>query len=142
MRERTREQRRRLCADADALIAARYRGWLTVGGAAAMLSVSPRELQRAYAEVAATSFSERLVAVRLSAAAQLLAEQAIAVADIARLVGYRQPSAFAAAFRRRYGLAPARYREAARAGSGGWRPAVGYGGEVNPQRTGSTVRGW
>jgi AraC-like DNA-binding protein len=37
------------------------------------------------------------------------------VSDVARLVGYRQASHFAAAFRRRYGLSPARFRERASA---------------------------
>jgi AraC-like DNA-binding protein len=32
---------------------------------------------------------------------------------VARLVGYRQPPHFALAFRRRYGLSPARFRERA-----------------------------
>ena len=42
---------------------------------------------------------------------ELLVEQrAIPVRDVARLVGYRQASHFARAFRRRYGLAPARFR--------------------------------
>ena len=47
----------------------------------------------------------------MGAAAQLLVEQpAIAVRDVARLVGYRQAPHFASAFRRRYGLTPARFR--------------------------------
>jgi AraC-like DNA-binding protein len=50
----------------------------------------------------------------MAAAAELLIEQrAIPVRDVARLVGYRQAPHFAGAFRRRYGLSPARFREQA-----------------------------
>ncbi len=51
---------------------------------------------------------------RLSVAADVLLEQrSIPVADVARLVGYRQGSHFARAFRRRYGVSPAEFRERA-----------------------------
>jgi AraC-like DNA-binding protein len=60
------------------------------------------------------TFSEDLLARRMAAAAQLLIEQrSIPVRDVARLVGYRQAPHFARAFRRRYGLSPARFRERA-----------------------------
>ena len=73
-----------------------------------------RQLQRAYAQFGDVTFSEDLLARRMAAAADLLVEQrAIPVSDVARLVGYSQPSHFAAAFRRRYGLPPARFRERA-----------------------------
>ena len=52
---------------------------------------------------------------RLSAAAELLAAQAIPIELIARLIGYADGSSFARAFRRRYGLAPACFRAEARA---------------------------
>ena len=48
-------------------------------------------------------------------AAVLLAGSAIPVRDVARLVGYRQAPHFARAFRRRYGISPARFRAQARA---------------------------
>ncbi len=80
------------------------------------MSSSPRQVQRAYAQFGDSTFHEDLLARRMSAAAQLLAEQpAIAVRDVARLVGYRQAPHFARAFRRRYGLGPAVFRERARA---------------------------
>ena len=44
----------------------------------------------------------------------LLAQQRwIAVDHVARLVGYSEAPHFASAFRRRYGMSPARFREAA-----------------------------
>jgi transcriptional regulator GlxA family with amidase domain len=111
----TYERRRRLFADAESVIANRYREPLTVTEVAGALAVSVRQLQRVYAEVASISFSERLAAARLAAAAELLAEQSIGVAEIARIVGYRHRGAFAAAFLRHYGLGPAGFRRAARA---------------------------
>lgn len=117
VRETTLPARRRLYEDARALVAARYRSELTVPRAARALACSPRSLQRAYAQFGETSFSEDLRDTRLRAAAQLLAQQpSLEVRQVARLVGAAAPAHFAAAFRRRYGLAPAEFRRAARAG--------------------------
>ena len=107
--------RRRLYLLARVVVARHYRRRLTVPIVAGALASSPRQLQRAYAQFGEQSFHEDLLARRMAAAATLLVEQpAIAVAEVARLVGYRQPSHFARAFRRRYGLPPAGFREAAR----------------------------
>jgi AraC-like DNA-binding protein len=114
MRPRTLAARRRLYLLARVIVARHYRRQLTLAIVAAALASSPRQLQRAYAQFGDVSFSEDLLARRMAAAADLLVEQrAIPVSDVARLVGYRQPSYFAAAFRRRYGLPPARFRERA-----------------------------
>jgi AraC family transcriptional regulator of adaptative response / methylphosphotriester-DNA alkyltransferase methyltransferase len=115
---------RRLQRLAGAVVASHYRRPLTIAAVARALSTSPRQLQRAYAACGDSSFSEDLARARLSAAAELLAVQPISVRDVARLVGYREPSHFARAFRRRYGLAPARFRAAARAGAGSGRPPL------------------
>jgi AraC-like DNA-binding protein len=114
MRPHTLAARRRLYLLARVIVARHYRRQLTLAVVAAALASSPRQLQRAYAQFGDLSFSEDLLARRMSAAADLLLEQrAIPVSDVARLVGYSQPSHFAAAFRRRYGLPPARFRERA-----------------------------
>jgi AraC-like DNA-binding protein len=108
--------RRRLYLLARVVVVRHYRQDLTLAAVAEALASSPRQIQRVYAQFGELSFQEDLLARRMAAAAQLLAEQpAIAVRDVARLVGYRQASHFAQAFRRRYGLAPARFRERARA---------------------------
>jgi AraC family transcriptional regulator of adaptative response / methylphosphotriester-DNA alkyltransferase methyltransferase len=115
VRSQTLAARRRLYVLARVTVARHYRRHLTLATVARALSSSPRQLQRAYAQFGETSFHEDLRMRRMHAAAQLLAEQpALPVRDVARLVGYRQPSHFALAFRRRYGLAPAVFREAAR----------------------------
>jgi AraC family transcriptional regulator of adaptative response / methylphosphotriester-DNA alkyltransferase methyltransferase len=106
--------RRRLYLLARVVVARHYRQPLTLGGVAKALSSSPRQLQRAYAQFGEITFKEDLLARRMTAAAELLLEQrAIPVRDVARLVGYRQAPHFARAFRRRYGVAPASFREQA-----------------------------
>jgi len=111
----TRAARRRLYLLSRVIVARHYRRQLTLAVVAAALSSSPRQLQRAYAQFGELSFHEDLLARRMTAAAELLVEQpGLAVRDVARLVGYRQAPHFARAFRRRYGLSPARFREKAR----------------------------
>ena len=116
MRETTIDEHTRLREGARlALAEGLYRQPITLTEVARRLCASPRTLQRAYADGGSTTFAEDLRTARLHAGAELLAGQSIAVADVARLVGYRSASAFAAAFARRYGLRPAAFRDAARA---------------------------
>jgi AraC-like DNA-binding protein len=106
--------RRRLYLLARVIVARHYRRALTLSVVADALSSSPRQVQRAYSQFGGITFREDLLARRMTAAAELLQKQrAIPVRDVARLVGYRQASHFALAFRRRYGLPPARFRERA-----------------------------
>jgi AraC family transcriptional regulator, regulatory protein of adaptative response / methylphosphotriester-DNA alkyltransferase methyltransferase len=114
MRPDTVAARQRLYLLARVVVVRHYRQQLTLTDVARALSSSPRQLQRAYAQFGDTSFSEDLLARRMAVAAQLLIEQhSIPVADVARLVGYRQAPAFARAFRSRYRLCPADFRAAA-----------------------------
>jgi AraC-like DNA-binding protein len=114
MRPETASARRRLYLLARVVVARHYRQELTLAVLARSLASSPRQLQRAYAQFGDCTFSEDLLARRMTAAAELLLEQrSIPIAAVARLVGYRQPSHFARAFRRRYGLSPASFRERA-----------------------------
>lgn len=108
---------------ARVIVARHYRQELTLERVAQALESSPREIQRAYAQFGECSFREDLLTRRMKVAADMLLEQrAIRVADVGRLVGYRDGSHFASAFRRRYGLSPARFRAvgaAAKAVAGG-----------------------
>jgi AraC family transcriptional regulator of adaptative response / methylphosphotriester-DNA alkyltransferase methyltransferase len=114
VRSETLHTRRRLYLLARVVVARHYRQQLTIEAVAAAVSSSPRQLQRVYAQVGETTFKEDLLARRMAAAAELLIEQrAIPVHDVARIVGYRQAPHFAKAFRRRYGLSPANFREQA-----------------------------
>jgi AraC-like DNA-binding protein len=71
---------------------------------------SRRQLQRAYAEVGATTFRDHLTAVRMRAAAEMLRSRRLTVREVANRVGYRQPAQFAKAFRRHHGVAPSDFR--------------------------------
>jgi AraC-like DNA-binding protein len=113
VRASTLSERRRLYLLARVVVARHYRRPLTLAAVARALSSSPRQLQRAYAQFG-SSFQEDLVVRRMAAAVELLAGQAIPVHDVARLVGYTHRSHFARAFRRRYGISPARFRERVR----------------------------
>ena len=74
------------------------------------MATSRRQLQRAYAEVGATTFRQHLTRVRMDRAAELLARPTMTVREVAHRVGYRQPAQFAKAFRREKGIAPSDYR--------------------------------
>ncbi|MHB8235672.1 MAG: helix-turn-helix domain-containing protein, partial [Solirubrobacteraceae bacterium] len=94
MQQQTLDSRRRLYLLARVVVARNYRRRLTLPAVSRAVSASPRQVQRAYAQFGHTSFQEDLRARRLTAAAQLLAEQpAICVRDVAQLVGYRQAPA-------------------------------------------------
>jgi AraC-like DNA-binding protein len=116
VRPNTAESLHRTYLLARVVVARHYRDELTLAMVARAVSSSPRQIQRAYLQFGEMTFREDLLARRMAAAAQLLAEQhAIPVASVARLVGYRQAPHFARAFRRRYGCSPARFRAARRA---------------------------
>jgi AraC-like DNA-binding protein len=112
VRSGTIDTHRRLYLLARVVVARHYRQPLTLDAVAAAVSSSPRQLQRVYALFGELTFQEDLLTRRMTAAAELLIEQrAIPVRDVARLVGYSQAPHFARAFRRRYGLSPACFRE-------------------------------
>jgi AraC-like DNA-binding protein len=62
-----------------------------------------------------TTFDADLRSVRLRNAADLLAHQPLTVADVARLVGYREPSQFVKVFRQRYETSPGAFGDRAQA---------------------------
>ena len=113
-RARTAESLSGLYRESCAIVLRHYRRPLTVAVVARALASSPRQVQRAFEEAGETSFSAYLRAVRLRNAAELLTRQPLTVRQVALLVGYRQPAHFAKAFRRRYGVTPAQYRDRAR----------------------------
>jgi AraC-like DNA-binding protein len=81
---------------------------LSVGGVAAHLGLTPRNLQRLF-EGEGTTFSEFLLSQRLSRAHHMLTEPRFArspVAAIAYDVGFNDLSYFNRSFKRRYGACP------------------------------------
>jgi len=94
---------------------------LTVDDLARRVFVSRRQLQRAFTE-ADTSVQERLHAVRMEHAAELLRKTSLPVSEITRSVGYRHSAQFAKAFRRYYGRAPSQWRKSLDRDSDGRHP--------------------
>jgi len=88
------------------------RAW-TVGELAKVAGASRASLMRLFHAAMATSPKRWLTAHRLERAAELLAAGDQTVAQVAARVGYVSEFAFSRAFKRQYGLPPARYREQA-----------------------------
>lgn len=112
MRPHTLTSRRRLYEVACVAIERHYRRSLTLGVLAHVLATSPRQLQRAFDQFGERTFREELLARRMLAAAELLAQPTLPLQDVARLAGYRPGLHFARAFRRCHGLSPTAYRRA------------------------------
>ncbi|MHB8492929.1 MAG: helix-turn-helix transcriptional regulator [Solirubrobacteraceae bacterium] len=110
MHPRTAEQQQRLFRQARLLVERHYAKPLTLPALAEALASSPRQIQRAFRDAGGMTFREALQECRMTAAAELLAQRAIPIADVARLVGYRQHSHFSRVFRRCYKIAPAGFR--------------------------------
>jgi transcriptional regulator GlxA family with amidase domain len=99
--------------EANAIVEREYAADLSLDDIARRVASSRRQLQRAYAEIGATTFRDHLTAVRMRAAAEMLTSRALTVREVAHRVGYRQPAQFAKAFRRHHGVAPSDFRSGA-----------------------------
>jgi AraC-like DNA-binding protein len=111
-----------LYEEAVAIVSDEYERDLALDEIARRVASSRRQLQRAYAEIGHTTFRSHLTAVRMDAAAELLARGSLTVREVAQRVGYRQPAQFAKAFRRHHGLAPSTYRARRRLAVAGQLP--------------------
>jgi AraC family transcriptional regulator, regulatory protein of adaptative response / methylphosphotriester-DNA alkyltransferase methyltransferase len=106
----TRAARRAIFDDAVAILEREYARALSPGEVARRVATSRRQLQRVFAEIGGTTFSEYLTRVRLERAAELLRDDPRPVPEIARAVGFRSASAFSVAFRRHHGVPPGAIR--------------------------------
>jgi AraC-like DNA-binding protein len=84
-----------------------------IAAVARRLGASPRTLQRRLREEG-TSYQRLLDEMRCEAARRHLSDSSLAIADVAYLLGYSEPSAFVRAFRRWTGRSPAAARRQAR----------------------------
>jgi AraC family transcriptional regulator, regulatory protein of adaptative response / methylphosphotriester-DNA alkyltransferase methyltransferase len=122
-RSTTIRHRTSLFEEAVAIVSDEFGRELSLDEIARRVASSRRQLQRSYAEIGNTTFRSHLTAVRMDAAAEMLARGPLTVREVAQRVGYRQPAQFAKAFRRRHGLSPSSYR-ARRRGSADGRASV------------------
>jgi AraC-like DNA-binding protein len=109
MRDRTLAERRRLYLHARSVLEREYRLALSLDSVAHGLAVSPRQLQRLYAQFGQLSFREDLAARRMIAAAGLLRGSNTPIGEVARLVGC-DPSHFARSFHAHHGVCPREFR--------------------------------
>jgi AraC-like DNA-binding protein len=93
-----------------AVLAARLgRGEPSVAAVARQLAVAPRTLQRRLA-AEGVSYQQLVDVTRRETAQRLLTDASLAVAEIAYLLGFSEPSAFHRAFKRWVGVTPQEYR--------------------------------
>lgn len=82
---------------------------------AAQLGLSIRSLQREL-ERQGHTFSDLVEQTRYETALSLLRDPSMNIAEVAAMLGYRDPSSFSRAFARWAGCSPRRYRASRRAG--------------------------
>ena len=110
MRPTTRQRRRALFEEALAAIRRDFADEdLSLAKVARSIATSRRQLQRVFGEHG-TSFRAELQRVRMARAADLLQQERLPVASVARAVGYRQAAQFSKAFRRHHGESPSALR--------------------------------
>jgi AraC family transcriptional regulator of adaptative response / methylphosphotriester-DNA alkyltransferase methyltransferase len=109
-RPATQEARLAIFADAVEIIAAEYSRPIRIEEISRRVATSPRQLQRVFADVGGRGFRAHLRAIRMAHASELLATTDLPVKQIARRVGYDDPSQFSKAFKRTYGVSPSRLR--------------------------------
>jgi AraC-like DNA-binding protein len=116
-RPTTWEARQAIFAEAAEILANEFPKPIRIGDVARRVATSPRQLQRVFADVGGLGFRSYLRRIRMSHAADLLANTDFPVKEIARLVGYVDPSEFSKAFKRTYGVNPSQVRAIRRGGT-------------------------
>lgn len=76
-----------------------------------LVHLSVTKLTRCFSSFYGMPIHQYIIEQRLVQAAQLLLESDWNVGEVAAIVGYGKPSNFAAAFKKKYGVAPKNYRE-------------------------------
>jgi AraC-like DNA-binding protein len=87
---------------------------LTLLDLSAVVHMSPYHFARLFKQSTGVPPHRFLVEQRIARASALLREPQLSIGEVGRLVGFRIPSHFTAAFRRMTGITPSAYR-------GGWR---------------------
>jgi AraC-like DNA-binding protein len=118
-RERVVADRRALVQQARDLMRANlHNPDLSLNDIAAQLFISRRHLQRAFYEADSEGYRNELYRMRAQAGAALIKRDPNRpIEDIARLVGYQDPSQFAKSFRRQFETTPRAWRARCRARS-------------------------
>jgi AraC-like DNA-binding protein len=83
---------------------------LRVADVAAAVGYSPNHLSRLFARYLGSSFSSYMQNLRMTSAKNLLASRDLSISEIARALGYSDPTNFSHAFARATGSSPRTYR--------------------------------
>ena len=113
-RPSTHELRIRIFQEAAHIVAAEFARPITAEEVARRVATSPRQLRRAFSEISGDSFRVYLRRVRMACAADLLGATDMPVGEVARRVGYHEPSQFTKAFKRTYRSTPSELRRSRR----------------------------
>jgi AraC family transcriptional regulator, regulatory protein of adaptative response / methylphosphotriester-DNA alkyltransferase methyltransferase len=105
-RQGTRDARRAIFEDSARILASEFERPLRIEEVARRVSVSPRQLQRAFSDVGGLGFRSYLRQVRMTNAVSLLTNTDLPVKEVAHHVGYRDPGQFSKAFKRTFGVSP------------------------------------
>ena len=103
-------ERNGLALDVQRALARRVGGETGIEALARQLAMSGRTLQRRLA-AEGVSYQELLDDARKEAAGRHLSDSALAICEVAYLVGYSEPAPFHRAFRRWYGMTPEAFRQ-------------------------------
>ncbi|WP_438003997.1 AraC family transcriptional regulator [Sorangium sp. So ce321] len=106
---------------------------LTVADVAAHAELSPGHLHHLFRTVLGATVQDRIAALRLARATELLSRTDLGIAEIALRCGYADQSCLTRSLRRRHGVTPAALRRAARSG----RPAEPRRGRALPRDEGA-----
>lgn len=108
----TPERGRALAQDARDMITAAPDAYRSVSDMARQLGTNPTTLRRAFQDAFGQPIFEFVSDYRMEMARDLLRDSPLQIAQIAYRVGYRSPSNFTTAYRRRFGHSPAHDRRA------------------------------
>ncbi len=108
---KAREQRRKaMVQEAKDFIRDNMDRHMTLSDIATHLGISACHLSHIFSKESGFTLSSYLTQVRMQKAAELLADPAAQVAEVAYAVGYEDANYFSKAFRRHFGYSPSRYR--------------------------------
>jgi AraC-like DNA-binding protein len=100
----------RLLAEVFAVIEQRYRGPLSLRDVARAVNLTPGHLTTTVRRKTGRTVQDWITERRMNQARRLLVETDLSMAEIARMVGYRDPSYFTRSFRRAHGVSPRVWR--------------------------------
>lgn len=103
-------RRRELAHAVEVELAREHASRVTLDGLAARMSCSPFHLARTFRAVTGGTIHQRLIALRLSAALQRLADTREGIATIAHDLGFADHAHLSALFTRRFELTPSAFR--------------------------------